>query len=261
MSKIIIKRVIFISVLSLISFVPASGFLKVLGQRIIDENNQNVLLKGYGLGGWLVPEGYMLHFPGTGSPTSIRQQIVSVIGENGADEFFELYRKNYVTEEDIALIASWGFNSIRLPFHYEFFSPVDSPGVFIQTGFQFVDSVLTWCQRHNLYLILDMHCAPGGQNADNISDSDGTARLWTESANQDRTVAIWRYIAERYADEEGIIGYDLLNEPVMPSGYSNTDLRSLYIRIRDAIREVYTNHILFLLTKNLKINLNWTSYI
>lgn len=241
-----IKKIFFITALSLIAFVPASGFLKVLGQKIVDENNQNVLLKGYGLGGWLVPEGYMLHFPGTGSPTSIRQQIISVIGTDGADEFFELYRENYVTEADIALIASWGFNSIRLPFHYEFFSPIDSPGVFIETGFRFVDSTLTWCKRNNLYLILDMHCAPGGQNADNISDSDGTARLWTESANQDRTVAIWRYIAERYSNEEWIIGYDLLNEPVMPSGYSNTNLRSLYIRIRDAIREVDTNHILFI---------------
>lgn len=240
------KKIFLILVLSLIAFVPASGFLKVLGQRIVDENNQNVLLKGYGLGGWLVPEGYMLHFPGTGSPSSIRQQIVSVIGTDGADEFFELYRKNYVTEADIALIADWGFNSIRLPFHYEFFSPIDSPGVFIETGFQFVDSTLVWCKRHNLYLILDMHCAPGGQNADNISDSDGTARLWTESANQDRTVAIWRHIAEYYANEEGIIGYDLLNEPVMPSGYSNANLCSLYIRIRDAIREVDTNHILFI---------------
>lgn len=222
------------------------GFYHTSGKNIVDTNGNAVLLKGYGLGGWLVPEGYMLHFPRFGSPTSIRNQIVDVIGESAADEFFQLYRQNYVTEKDIARIAGWGFNSIRLPFHYEFFSPKDQPGVYIETGFTFIDSLLNWCKRNGMVVILDMHCAPGGQNSGNISDSDGSAKLWTVPLNQDRTVAIWEKIAERYANEEWIIGYDLLNEPVMPSGYTNTDLRNLYIRIRNSIREVDNNHILFI---------------
>ena len=49
-----------------------------------------------------------------------------------------------------------------------------------------------------------------------------------------------------YASEELIIGYDLLNEPVLPPGYSNTDLRSLYVRIITEIRALDTNHIVFI---------------
>ncbi|PIS29546.1 MAG: glycoside hydrolase family 5 [Candidatus Marinimicrobia bacterium CG08_land_8_20_14_0_20_45_22] len=222
------------------------GFYHTSGKNIVDTNGNTVFLKGYGLGGWLVPEGYMLHFPGYGSPTSIRNQIVDVIGESGADEFFQLYRQNYVTEKDIARIAGWGFNSIRLPLHYEFFSPIDQPGVFIETGFIFIDSLLNWCKRNGMVVILDMHCAPGGQNSGNISDSDGEAKLWTILANQTRLIEIWKKIAERYANEEDIVGYDLLNEPVMPIGYSNTDLRNLYISLRNAVREVDNNHILFI---------------
>ena len=223
-----------------------AGFFKTLGFDIVDPDGNQFILKGYGLGGWLVPEGYMLHTPGYGSPSSIRNQIIDVIGEEEADKFFELYRKNYVAEADIELIAEWGFNHIRLPFHYEFFSPIDSPDVFIEDGFDIIDTLLVWCKRNNLYVILDMHCAPGGQNAGNISDSDGEAKLWTETANQDRTVEIWKRIAERYKDEEWIIGYDLLNEPVLPNGYSTADFRAFFVRLTHAVREVDDNHIVFI---------------
>ncbi|MBU0711877.1 cellulase family glycosylhydrolase [bacterium] len=241
------KRYVFrLTLILLITLQASFGFFKTLGFDIVDSEGNPFILKGYGLGGWLVPEGYMLHTPGYGSPTSIRNQIVDVIGENETEKFFELYRKNYVNEADIELIAEWGFNSIRLPFHYEFFSPINSPGVYIEDGFDIIDTLLIWCKRNNLYLILDMHCAPGGQNSGNISDSDGEAKLWTVLANQDRTVEIWKRIAERYVDEEWIVGYDLLNEPVLPDGYSTSDFRAFFVRLATAVREVDTNHTLLI---------------
>ena len=222
------------------------AYLHTQGKDIVDSNGNPVLLKGIGLGGWLVPEGYMLHIPGYGSPTSIRNRIVGLIGEADTEQFYETYRANYVNEEDIRQIAEWGFNSIRLPFNYRLLSPEDQPGVFLEEGFQIVDSLLEWCEENELYLILDMHCAPGGQNSGNISDSDGEAKLWTEPSNQTRTVEIWREIAARYANEEWIGGYDLLNEPVLPQEYDNSHLRMLYMQIRNAIREVDNNHIIFI---------------
>lgn len=240
------KRLLLILML-LISGQHAFAFLHASGQEIVDADGRPVLLRGFGLGGWLVPEGYMLHISGFGSPSSIRKQVVDVVGEENAAAFYREYEANYVNEADIALIASWGFNSIRLPFNYRMLSPENPPGVFLDEGFAVIDKALGWCKKYQLYLILDMHCAPGGQNAGNISDSDGqVARLWTVKANQDRTVEIWRKIAERYADEPWIGGYDLLNEPVLPSGYANSVLRSLYRRIAQAIREVDRNHLLFL---------------
>lgn len=222
-------------------------YLKTKGKIIVDSDDQEIVLRGFGLGGWLVQEGYQLHIPGFGSPSSIRKLIVDLIGQDNADQFYQRYINNYVTEQDIQTIASWGFNSIRLPFNYRLLTPEDQPGVYLEEGFLIIDRLLEWCEKNKLYLILDMHCAPGGQSKDNIADADGIeARLWTEPANQDRTVEIWRKIAERYATEEWIGGYDLLNEPVLPSGYSNSDLRALYLRITQSIREVDTNHIIFI---------------
>ncbi|MDZ7338780.1 MAG: cellulase family glycosylhydrolase [candidate division KSB1 bacterium] len=223
---------------------PARPFLHQKGRAIVDASGQEVLLRGFGLGGWLVPEGYQLHIPGFGSPSFIRSRIADLIGEANTDEFYRLFIANYVREEDIAKIASWGFNSVRLPFHYRL---LWKDNQLDEEGFRLLDQVVAWCKAYRVYLILDMHCAPGGQNKDNISDSDGVeARLWTDPANQDLTVTIWRAIAARYAAETWIGGYDLLNEPVLPSGHSASELRLLYMRIAQAIREVDGNHLLFI---------------
>lgn len=225
---------------------PAHGFLHTEGAKIVDSAGEEVLIRGFGLGGWLVPEGYMLKIPGYGSPTTIRNRIVDLIGEEGANEFYEIYRRNYVTRQDIDTIASWGVNSLRLPMHYRLLSP--SEGEYNEGGFAYIDSLLVWCKANNIYLILDMHCAPGGQNSDNISDSpeDGGAELWIHPENQDHLITLWEEIASRYAAEEMIGGYDLINEPVMPDGYDNSDLRALYVRLKNAIRNVDTNHIIFI---------------
>ncbi|TFG95242.1 MAG: carbohydrate-binding protein, partial [Calditrichales bacterium] len=50
----------------------------------------------------------------------------------------------------------------------------------------------------------------------------------------------------RYVNEETIIGYDLLNEPVLAPGYTNVALRSLYVRIISAIRTLDKNHMVFI---------------
>ena len=234
----------YVTVILIILISPISAFLHTSGQEIVDSNGDPVLLRGMGLGGWLVPEGYMLHIPGYGSPSDIENKIETLLGADLTEEFWDLYHYNYVNQADIDLLAEWGFNSIRIPFHYKQFSP--SPGEVNQFGYDIVDSLISWCTPHNMYIILDMHCAPGGQNGGNISDSDGIARLWLEQGYKDHTIEIWHSIAEYYADETLIGGYDLINEPVLPDGVSSTDLRQLYIDITNTIREVDTNHIIFI---------------
>ena len=65
-----------------------------------------------------------------------------------------------------------------------------------------------------MYVILDLHAAPGGQGMDQgISDYDPSKpSLWESEANRDKTVALWQRIAAYYAEEPWIAGYDLINE-------------------------------------------------
>ena len=232
-------------ILSSLSF--SQGFLHTEGKEIVEGNGEPILLRGFGLGGWLVPEGYMLinraWIEGFESPTQIENHILDLIGEEKSREFWEDYRKNFVSRADIDQIAEWGFNHIRLPFHYKQFHTEDGS---TPIGYEIVDSLLSWCEPYNMYVILDMHCAPGAQNGGPISDSDGIARLWLEEDKKELTVEIWREIAEYYSDNTLIGGYDLINEPVLPQGVTLSEFKQLYIDITQAIREVDQNHIVFI---------------
>ena len=232
-------------ILSSLSF--SQGFLHTEGKEIVEGNGEPILLRGFGLGGWLVPEGYMLinraWIEGFESPTQIENHILDLIGEEKSKEFWEEYRNNFVSRTDIDQIAEWGFNHIRLPFHYKQFHTEDGS---TPIGYEIVDSLLSWCEPYNMYVILDMHCAPGAQNGGPISDSDGIARLWLEEDKKELTVEIWREIAEYYSDNTLIGGYDLINEPVLPQGVTLSEFKQLYIDITQAIREVDQNHIVFI---------------
>ena len=69
-------------------------------------------------------------------------------------------------------------------------------------GFELLDNLVRWCKQSGIYVIIDMHAAPGGQTGQNIDDSiNDEPRLFMNPTNQDRLVALWVKIATRYKDE------------------------------------------------------------
>lgn len=224
------------------------GFLHRDNKKIVDGNGNEFLLKGMGLGGWLVQEGYMLQTSAfANAQWQIRSKISALIGQTNTETFYQTYRNNYVRKVDIDSLKSWGFNSIRLPMHYNLFAANTTPPTYLNTGFDIIDSLLSWCKQNQIYLILDMHAAPGGQSDEGISDyNPAYPSLWESESNKDLLVTIWRKIAEKYKDEQWIGGYDLINEPKWNLPPNNQPLRDLYIRLTDTIRAVDNNHILFI---------------
>lgn len=240
----------------------AEGFLRADGQRIVDGNGRPVILRGVGLGGWMLQEGYMLGLTGPGMQQAIRRRIVDLIGEQDTQAFYAAWLDNYVGKDDIDALAAWGFNSVRLPMHYRLYTlsvaeePVAGRQTWLEDGFRRTDELIAWAKANGLYVILDLHAAPGGQGNDlNIADRDPSQpSLWDDAANRDKTVALWRELARRYRDEPAVAGYDLINEPNW--GFAdaqdkhgcketgNAPLRELLVRISAAIREVDTRHML-----------------
>lgn len=241
-----------IVVLILGSSTPSYGqsrFVATRGKEFISPNGKPLLLKGINLGNWLLPEGYMFKFKTTNSPRLIQAAINELVGEDEAQKFWKTYRDNYITREDIRFIKQSGFNSVRVPFNYRLFvsdgtvSRLDGP------GYELLNRVVDWCRVEGLYVILDMHAAPGGQTGDNIDDSFGYPFLFESSESQQLTIDLWRKIAARYRNEPAVIGYDLLNEPIahyFDTALLNPKLEPLYRRIVSGIREVDRNHIIFL---------------
>lgn len=230
----------------------ALGFLKVQGQDIVKPDGEKFFIKGTNLGNWLNPEGYMFGFQKTNSPHFINEMFCQLVGPDAAADFWKSFKDNYITKEDIHFIASQGANTIRLPFHYKLFTDEDFMGLSAQQdGFARVDSVVKWCKEEGLYLILDMHDAPGGQTGDNIDDSYGYPWLITSQASQDLFCDIWKKIAAYYVNEPTILGYELMNEAVatyFEPEYATLfpKLEALYRRGVEEIRTVDQNHIILI---------------
>ncbi|RXF71409.1 carbohydrate-binding protein [Arcticibacter tournemirensis] len=241
------------------------GFLRADGQRIVNGKGDNVLLRGIGLGGWMLQEGYMLKINKEGQQYKIRERIEELIGKRQTDEFYESWLTNHTTKADVDSMKAWGFNSIRLPMHYNLYTlpvdkePVAGKNTWLDKGFAMTDSLLSWCKANQMYLILDLHAAPGGQGNDlNISDRDPSKpSLWENEANQQKTVALWRKLAERYVNEPWIGAYDIINEPNWgftdpekdkngTGESSNGPLRKLMMDITKAIREADKNHLIII---------------
>lgn len=226
-----------------------SKFVTIHGKEFIAPNKKPILLRGIGLGNWLLPEGYMFKFKTANSPRLISGVIDELVGEDEARRFWKSYRDNYITREDIRFIKQAGFNSVRIPFSYRLFVTDGETPKLDGAGYELLDRVVGWCKQEGLFVILDMHAAPGGQTGDNIDDSWGYPFLFDSPESQELTVNIWRKIARRYKDEPAVIGYDLLNEPIphfFDIAYLNPKLEPLYRKIVRGIREVDRNHIIFL---------------
>ncbi|NMB83246.1 MAG: glycoside hydrolase family 5 protein [Ignavibacteria bacterium] len=237
-------------VFSVTVFPQPKEFARVQGKNILDGDGKAILLKGTNLGNWLNPEGYMFHFKDVNSFRLIDQVIKELIGADNARNFWSKFRDNYITNEDIIFLKKLGFNHIRVPFNFKLFVLEDHPEIFIDEGFKRLDDVIRWCEEANLYVILDMHAAPGGQTGDNIDDSWGYPYLMENETAKQATIKLWQKIAEHYKDKKIILGYDLLNEPIPHylenKEILNKELEPLYKRIVEAIRKVDRNHIIFL---------------
>ncbi len=229
----------------------AEAFVRVQGPDLIQPDGTKLLIRGTNLGNWLNPEGYMFGFSRTNSARMINEMFCQMVGPDFTAQFWKAFKDNYITRGDIEFIASTGANTIRLPFHYKLFTDEDYMGLnAAQDGFARIDSVVNWCRDNHLYLILDMHDAPGGQTGDNIDDSYGYPWLFESEESQQLFCDIWQRIAERYKNEPVILGYELINEPIAPYFETvdelNAKLEPLHKRAVKAIREVDTNHIILL---------------
>lgn len=227
-------------------------YVSTNGTKILNENGQEIFFTGTNLGNWLLWEGYLMM--GDFNYRTHSQFFDGAKNAFGGDlnkalEFEHQWRLNYVTEQAIIDLKNLGFNSVRVPFHFNMFwdwntySPRDH-------GFQYLDRLVNWCRTHGVYILLDMHAAPGYQNpgdhSDNVESNASqpreTVHFW-DGDNINIASQVWRHIANYYKNEPMIWGYDLINEPVPQPG-REFELMGSLISLRNAIREVDNNHII-----------------
>lgn len=243
------RKFVVVFLLSAISLTAQNNFFITQGKEIKDPEGKTFLIKGINLGNWLVPEGYMFKFKKANAPRMINDVITELIGPAKTRKFWIDFQNNYITFDDIKYIKRMGANTIRVPFNYKLFSDETYLWNTKARGFELIDRLLNWCKEVNLAVILDMHCAPGGQTGDNIDDSYGYPWLFKDEESQAKIIKIWTNIAKHYSNEKIILGYDLMNEPIahyFEKENLNGKLVPLYKKLVSSIRSVDTNHIIIL---------------
>ena len=241
------------------------GHLRVEGQEIVNDNG-NFIIRSIGTGNWMIQEGYMMQSTdaGIGTHTEFRTKLEEIMGAEKTAEYYQDWLNNHMTKADLDSLKAWGFNAIRPALHYKWFTlpiedePVKGTQTRIDTGFDKMDELMEWAEANEMYVMFDMHGAPGGQGKNkNISDYDeDLPGLFESEENKDKLVALWVKLAHRYKDNPWFGGYDLINEPNWKLGdtgnkngcgtENNDELWDLHLRLTKAIREVDQKNIIYI---------------
>jgi endoglucanase len=217
-------------------------WIQLDGRRMLADGRP-VHLRGIGLGNWMLVEGFMIELPQV--DYVMRQAFREVLGPERADAFWTAYMDSYFTEADVAAIRAMGFNHVRLPFSYRHIETDDRPGRYREEGFAMLDRMIGWCRKHGLWVMLDLHSAPGCQASDwNAESAYGEALLWDVEDYKQRMADMWRQIARRYRDEPTVMAYEVLNEPVTLFPYQVPLMNEFHHRCIAAIREEDRRHVI-----------------
>ena len=221
-------------------------WLKTDGGRLVDEAGKTVVLRGINLGGWLIEETWMMPFkttPPEASPFLPIKDRVSLwrtfevrFGTAEMNRIRTALRNAWITDADFAKIKMAGLNCVRLPFIFDL---MEEPNGL----FPYLDRAVESANRYGLYVILDMHGAPGRQSDKQHTGEENADRLFTDPAMIKKTVEIWAQIAARYKDRSAVAGYDILNEPM--GAPDITTLCLVQDQIYRAIRAQDVKHIVF----------------
>ena len=243
-----------VAVASVFSLGAVDNYVRVSGTKLLGRDGKKIVLRGTNCGNWMVREPYMMNTSGNlDRQFKFDNMLAQVCGEEKVEEFDRLWMDNNFGEADMKFLAEQGFNTLRVPMHYKYFTlpiekePIAGEQTWLQEGFIRIDSMCVWAERHNVLLILDMHACPGGQSSGDICDYDASKpSLWESEANRTKLAALWRKIAERYKTEKCVAAYDLINETNWTLPNSNKLLWDTFKAVIKAIREVDSNHIVIL---------------
>ena len=239
------------------------SLLTVKDGYIVNENGEQIVLKGINLGNWLLWEtwmGFVPEYTEDWAYYDTLEVLLDRFGEEKTNEIVKTFEDNFITEEDIAQIEKLGFNCVRVPFWYRNFMTEDLKWLAENhddnKGFQKLDWLIKTCEKYGIYVILDLHGAPGGQSKNHCTGKAGRNELYENEDMLNATIELWCAVANRYKDNKTVFAYDLLNEPQNNGGYDGeyswsaesedavSRTNKVYDILYKAIREIDKNHII-----------------
>ena len=227
--------------------IAATDFLHAENAAFVNENGIATPLRGINLNDDIFyfskadiesPKGYDVFY-------SLEKRF----GSYGARQLVQKYYENFITPSDIKFIKKLGANCVRIPLRYRYLCKKESCKDDID--FEKLDILVEKCRKAGLYVIFELHSAPGYQNTDSACGSNDKSILFDSGKDgfeaRNATIRFWTQVASHYKDEPTVAAYDLLNRPLsrIADWESKVDtLNKFYRRICKVIRTVDERHII-----------------
>ena len=214
--------------------VTPKGFAQARGTMIVDGEGRPLLLRGINLGNWFVPEGYMWRFKRDESGHQIDDILAEIIGEEAVARFWREWRERYIAASDIRYLRRLGFNSVRVPLHHKLLFGGEGAPEFAGPGWACLDRLIGWCRAEGIYVLLDLHAAPGCQNGFDNGGIKDVCEWHTQADYREHSLSVLERLAERYRDRPALHAIEVLNEPRwdVPTDYLTAYNADAYARIR-----------------------------
>ena len=150
--------------------------LQVKGTSIYS-GDQKIHLKGVNYGNWMLLEHYMIGMFWV--DYKMRQEFKNALGEARYKAFFDKYMEYYLEEKDFEFIKSCGMNLVKIPFSYRHFENDMRPGEYLEEGFMYLDKVINFCRKYDMYMMPVIFSTPGSQARDpNAESAFGEVLFW-----------------------------------------------------------------------------------
>lgn len=172
---------------------------------------------------------------------TVRNSLILRFGEQQTDRLLDVYQENWITTTDLDTLQGLGMNMVRVPIYW--MELMKNDGTIKSNGFDQIDWVINECANRNMYVIIDLHGAPGGINGFITSGKAFFNEYWESTMYQNLTIDIWKAIAERYKNNPTVAAYDLLNEP-LSSNQQQYPIHYFYNQLYQEVRAIDPDHII-----------------
>lgn len=250
------------------------GNTKDSNRALYDKNGDRFHIKGVNAGNILLQEGWMSGFAYEPKKDENGEYVRDNDGnlqydeftqedfeqginnnpnlKDDKDELMDTYYKSFFSEEDFRIVKEeLKLNTIRLPFYWRNILNDDLTRKEESVAFSYIDWFIEQCKANELYVILDLHGAPGSQNGFEHSGLLlDQPEFWYNEAYENAVIDLWDYVSEHYTNNKTdlapyILSYDLLNEPQTVKNSNQGKYCTEYQdKLYKVIRENNDNHLI-----------------
>ncbi|MDJ0717457.1 MAG: glycoside hydrolase family 5 protein [Prochloraceae cyanobacterium] len=177
-------------------------------------------IRGVNLGGWLLLEKWMTPSLFKGLQATDETRWCLELGKEEATKQLKKHWESFITEEDFKWLSQVGINAVRIPVAFWLFGPpypdhkiYEGKEPFVEGGDKYLDRAFEWAKKYGIYIVLDLHAAPGCQNGFDNGGMQGVIDWHTKEEYIQFSLEFLEKLAKRYGQHPNLIGIETLNEP------------------------------------------------